>query len=86
LQTGVRIMGRRRKGELPRYRLHRQSGQAVVSFPLGAGRYRDVLLGLYDSEESKREYAPSSPNGWHTARLSSSSSAPRLPTTCLSAN
>jgi hypothetical protein len=50
-------MGRRRKGEPPRYRLHRQSGQAVVSLPLGNGRYHDVLLGPFDSEASKHEYA-----------------------------
>src|SRR5260370_7366125 len=49
-------MARRRKGELPRYRLHKQSGQAVVSLPLGGGKYRDFLLGPFDSEESKREY------------------------------
>ena len=49
-------MGRRRKGELPRYRLHKQSGQAVVSLPLGNGKYRDVLLGAFDTEESQREY------------------------------
>ena len=49
-------MGRRRKGELPRYRLHKQSGQAVVSLPLGNGKYRDILLGSHDTEESKREY------------------------------
>ena len=50
-------MGRRKKGELPRYRLHKQSGQAVVSLPTGGvPRYRDVLLGPYDSEESKRDY------------------------------
>jgi len=49
-------MARRRKGELPRYRLHRQSGQAVVSLPLGGGKYRDILLGLHGSEESQREY------------------------------
>lgn len=46
----------RRKGELPRYRLHKQSGQAVVSLPIGGGKYRDVLLGPFDTEESKREY------------------------------
>lgn len=50
-------MARRKKGELPRYRLHKQSGQAVVSLPTGgAPRYRDVLLGPYGSGESKREY------------------------------
>jgi integrase len=50
-------MGRRRKGELPRYRIHKQSGQAVVSLPLGNGKYRDVLLGPFDTDQSKREYA-----------------------------
>lgn len=49
-------MGRRRSGELPRYRLHKSSGQAVVSLPLGFGKYRDVLLGRFDSEASKLEY------------------------------
>lgn len=49
-------MARRKKGELPRYRLHKQSGQALVSLPLGGGKYRDFLLGTFDSEESKREY------------------------------
>lgn len=49
-------MGRRRKGELPRYRLHKQSGQAIVSLPLGNGKYRDVLLGPFGSEGSQREY------------------------------
>ncbi len=49
-------MARRKKGELPRYRLHKQSGHAVVSLPLGGGKYRDFLLGPFDSEDSKREY------------------------------
>jgi integrase len=49
-------MGRRHKGELPRYRLHKQSGQAIVSLPLGGGKYRDILLGEHGSEESQREY------------------------------
>jgi integrase len=50
-------MARRRKGELPRYRLHKQSGQAVVSLPTGGlPRYRDVLLGPHGSAESHREY------------------------------
>jgi hypothetical protein len=50
-------MGRRRKGELPRYRLHKQSGQAVVSFPLGNNKYRDILLGPFESDASRKEYA-----------------------------
>jgi integrase len=50
-------MGRRRKGEPPRYRLHKQSGQAVVSLPLGNGTYKDCLLGPFDTAESRQEYA-----------------------------
>jgi integrase len=49
-------MGRRRKGEPPRYRRHKQSGQAVVSLPLGLGTYKDVLLGPFDTPESRQEY------------------------------
>lgn len=61
-------MGRRKKGELPRYRLHKQSGQAVVSLPLGSSKYRDVLLGRFDSEDSKREYTRVI-NEWLTAGM-----------------
>jgi len=50
-------MGRRRKGEPPRYRFHKQSGQAVVSLPRGDGTYHDVLLGPFDTPESRLEYA-----------------------------
>jgi integrase len=40
----------------PKYRLHKQSGQAVVTLPDGLGGRRDVLLGEHDSRESKAEY------------------------------
>jgi integrase len=50
-------MGRRRNGEPPRYRLHKQSGQAVVSLPFGNGTYKDCLLGAYDTPQSRQEYA-----------------------------
>jgi len=40
----------------PSYRLHRQSGQAIVSIPRGDGTYKDYLLGTYRSSESKDEY------------------------------
>lgn len=36
----------------PSYRLHKQSGQAIVTLPDGLGGRRDVLLGAYDSKES----------------------------------
>jgi hypothetical protein len=40
---------------VPSYRLHKQSGQAVTTLRDAAGR-RDVLLGPYDSPESRAEY------------------------------
>jgi integrase len=40
----------------PSYRLHKQSGQAVVTLPDGLGGRRDVLLGKYDTPESRQEY------------------------------
>src|SRR4051812_15028776 len=49
-------MPRRRK-PLPAYRLHKQSGQAVVTLTDGpSGRRRDVLLGPFDTPESRQEY------------------------------
>jgi len=50
-------MSRRRMGEPPSYRLHKQSGQAIVSLPLGGNKYRDILLGPHGSDESKQAYA-----------------------------
>jgi integrase len=44
------------KPRVPSYRLHKQSGQAVVTLPDGLGGRHDVLLGKYDTEESKAEY------------------------------
>jgi integrase len=46
-----------RRFRLPSYRLHKQSGQAVVTLTDGLGGRRDVLLGRYDSPESRAEYA-----------------------------
>ncbi|OAI39144.1 hypothetical protein AYO40_06030 [Planctomycetaceae bacterium SCGC AG-212-D15] len=46
-----------RKPRDPKYRLHRHSGQAIVTLrDAGNGRRRDFLLGEYDSKESKKEY------------------------------
>jgi hypothetical protein len=42
---------------IPTYRLHKQSGQAVVTLPDGLGGRHDVLLGKYDTPESGAEYA-----------------------------
>src|SRR5258708_6199535 len=50
-------MPRRKNGQPPSYRLHKQSGQAIVSLPLGGNKYRDILLGPQGSDESKQEYA-----------------------------
>jgi integrase len=44
------------KPRVPCYRLHKQSGQAVVTLPDGLGGRRDVLLGKYGTEASKGEY------------------------------
>jgi integrase len=41
---------------IPSYRLHRQSGQAVVTLTDGYGRRRDVLLGKHGTAQSKAEY------------------------------
>jgi integrase len=42
--------------KLPSYRLHKQSGQAIVTLTDGLGRRRDVLLGKYGTKESRLEY------------------------------
>jgi integrase len=42
---------------VPSYRLHKQSGQAVVALPDGLGGRRDVLLGKHGTAESRQEYA-----------------------------
>jgi hypothetical protein len=46
-----------RRPHVPSYRLHKQSGQAIVTLPDGHGGRHDVLLGKYDTEESRAEYA-----------------------------
>jgi integrase len=42
---------------LPSYRLHKQSGQAVVTLPDGQGGRHDVLLGPYATQASRLRYA-----------------------------
>jgi len=46
-----------RQPAIPAYRLHNQSGHAVVTLPDGFRRRRDILLGKYGTPESRREYA-----------------------------
>ncbi len=41
---------------IPTYRLHKASGQAIVTLPDGSGGRRDVLLGKHGSAASKAEY------------------------------
>ncbi|MFL5328967.1 MAG: tyrosine-type recombinase/integrase [Gemmataceae bacterium] len=41
----------------PKYRLHRSSGNAVVTLTDAGGRRRDVYLGKHGTAASKREYA-----------------------------
>jgi hypothetical protein len=47
-----------RPNPVPSYRLHKQSGQAIVTLrdPI-TGRRRDVLLGAFDTPASRAEYA-----------------------------
>jgi integrase len=45
------------RARIPSYRLHKQSGQAVVTLPDGFGNRRDVLLGKYGTSQSRAEYA-----------------------------
>ena len=44
-------MPKLKEGQLPKYRLHKQSGQAIVT--LGG---RDFLLGKHGSAASRQEY------------------------------
>lgn len=46
-----------RPSSIPSYRLHKQSGQAIVTVTDGLGGRRDVLLGRYGTPESRQEYA-----------------------------
>jgi hypothetical protein len=45
-----------RSSHIPTNRLHKQSGQAIVTLPDGLGNRRDVLLGPHGSPESRQEY------------------------------
>jgi integrase len=45
-----------RRSCVPSYRLHKQSGQAVVTLTDGLGGRRDVLLGQHGTPESRAEY------------------------------
>jgi integrase len=42
---------------VPTYRLHRQSGQGIVTLTDGIGGRRDILLGRYGTRASRAEYA-----------------------------
>jgi integrase len=46
-----------RQKHVPAYRLHKQSGQAIVTLTDGPGTRRDILLGKHDTPESWAEYA-----------------------------
>jgi integrase len=49
-------MSHKRSNKSPSYRLHKQSGQAIVTLTDGLGGRKDVLLGEYDTPESRVEY------------------------------
>src|SRR5262245_47026302 len=53
---GVHRMARTRRGTPPSYRRH-SSGQACVTVRDHNGRRREILLGKWNSPESKAEYA-----------------------------
>jgi integrase len=46
-----------RRNHIPAYRLHKQSGQAIVTLSEGLGGRRDFTLGEFNSPESRAEYA-----------------------------
>jgi hypothetical protein len=46
-----------RRSSIPSCRLHRQSGQAVLTLADGLGNRSDVLLGPYNTAASPTEYA-----------------------------
>ena len=45
-----------RRNHTPKYRLHKQCGQAIVTLPDGQGGRRDFTLGEFGSPESRAEY------------------------------
>jgi integrase len=45
-----------RRNHIPSYRIHKQSGQAIVTLTDAVGRRRDVLLGKHGTPESRAEY------------------------------
>jgi hypothetical protein len=47
----------RPRNAIPSYRLHKQSGQAIVTLTDGLGGRHDVLLGKYGTPASRQEYA-----------------------------
>jgi integrase len=67
-----------RRKLVPKYRLHKQSGQAIVTLRDALGGRRDVLLGKYGSPESRAEYlrvlAEWEASGHRTPRPTGSSS------------
>lgn len=45
-----------KRRKVPSYRLHKPSGQAIVTLPDGVGGRKDVYLGAFGSPESRTEY------------------------------
>lgn len=46
-----------RLNSVPGYRLHKRTGQAVVTLRIATGRYKDFYLGEYGSQDSKDKYS-----------------------------
>ncbi len=41
---------------VPKYRLHKPTGQAVATFPMPGGKRKDFYLGKYGTPESRKAY------------------------------
>jgi hypothetical protein len=55
-ERAARVTQTNRKPRIPSYRLHKQSGQAIVTLPDGAGGRDDVLPGRHITPERIAEY------------------------------
>ena len=71
-----------RRSRIPSYRLHRQSGQGIVTLTNNLGERRDVLLGKFGTPESQAEYtrvlAEWQANGRRFPQVATSASASTL--------
>ena len=67
----------RPRNAIPSYRLHKQSGQAIVTLTDAVGTRRDVLLGPCNTPES----GPPTSGPWPNGRPTADARLRQLPTT-----